>query len=494
MKAWTRLLKHLLPAGEDRHHPLFLRQPPRFSRAILWTIMLTTLAVILWAALAHIDEVVAAQGRLKPTGKVREVQTPVSGVVAEFLVSDGDQVREGQVLAKLDQHAAEADVRSLRSRLAALREEKSFYDMLFSDPDGTMKLVSNEKLSKEIRLLVKDGAEILSENKLLEAQIKFSDAGVTLTPERKRFFDTSEKDRHERLHQVQLAAEAAEKQLEAATSQSAFAKKLVENSQTVMDSYSVLVESESISKVEYLARQGDLIRNQTQLQSLVDSKLRLQVEIDRAREAERNVNTSYAKEAMARLNDNGKSLAGIDARLSRLRLDAAQQISQIESQLAASEAILDHHLIKAPQAGVIFDMQFNKPGAVVQASQTLLKIVPGEELVAEVDIPNRDIGFIHSGMNAEVRVDSFPFREFGQIAGTVSLVGPDALAPTSIRPYAAFPTTISLARQTVGSAARPLRIQSGMAVTVNIHIRKRSVISLFVDFLLKPVDNLEEIR
>ncbi|HEY9807176.1 MAG TPA: hypothetical protein V6D04_11450, partial [Candidatus Obscuribacterales bacterium] len=112
----------------------------------------------------------------------------------------------------------------------------------------------------------------------------------------------------------------------------------------------------------------------------------------------------------------------------------------------------------------------------------------------KVYITNRDIGFIKEGMDVDVRIDSFPFSEFGDIKGHLTSIGSDALPPDEIRKYYSFPAKITLDEQTLRVRGREVPLQSGMSVSTNIKIRQRTVMSIFVDLFAKQLDGMKAIR
>ena len=140
------------------------------------------------------------------------------------------------------------------------------------------------------------------------------------------------------------------------------------------------------------------------------------------------------------------------------------------------------------------------PGYVPQSAQAaqsdpLLKIVPDDYLVAEVNITNQDIGFVRQGMKADVRIDSFPYSEFGDIKGKVSWIGSDALKPDEVEKYYRFPAKIALDSQVLKAGDREIALQSGMSVTANIKVREnRTVLSLFWETFTGKFESLEQVR
>ena len=148
----------------------------------------------------------------------------------------------------------------------------------------------------------------------------------------------------------------------------------------------------------------------------------------------------------------------------------------------------------APVNGTVFDLQVHSPGFVATASQSILKVVPDDSLLAKVFITNRDIGFVKEGMDVDVRIDSFPFSEFGDVKGKLVWIGSDALPPDEIHPFYRFPAKVRLQRQSLLINERKIPLQSGMSVNANIKVRSRSVMSIFTDLFTKSVESLKFVR
>jgi HlyD family secretion protein len=102
-----------------------LQQSRFLARTITWTLIGTTGFALAWLALAKTDEVVIAPGKLQPIGDVQTVQMPVGGVLDKMLVKEGQQVKKGEVLLRLDNEATLDRRQSLRESIAAKQEQLS---------------------------------------------------------------------------------------------------------------------------------------------------------------------------------------------------------------------------------------------------------------------------------------------------------------------------------------------------------------------------------
>jgi len=163
------------------------------------------------------------------------------------------------------------------------------------------------------------------------------------------------------------------------------------------------------------------------------------------------------------------------------------EVNQLQQQLRYQE-------VRAAVAGKVFDLQAYN-GFVANSSDILLSIVPEDNLIAEVFVTNQEIGFVREQMAADIRIDSFPFSEFGDIKGEVISISSDALPPDQVYNFFRFPVKVSLDQQFLQIQDRQVALQSGMSVSVNIKIREnRKVISLFIELFTNKVESLKRVR
>ena len=146
-------------------------QQGRFCmRTVTWTLMCTTVFGVGWLALARTEEVVVAQGELEPVGSVQDIQMPVGGVADQILVQEGDRVKAGQVLMKLDTEASEEQRNSLEQTIKLKKEQLSLKE---EEKRNTMQVNQEEVLMLERNLKLQ--TEILERFKQLEAAGAFSE-------------------------------------------------------------------------------------------------------------------------------------------------------------------------------------------------------------------------------------------------------------------------------------------------------------------------------
>ena len=201
-----------------------------------------------------------------------------------------------------------------------------------------------------------------------------------------------------------------------------------------------------------------------------------------------------------KVQESQAELASLGEEREKLLGVVAAQLTQINRELQTVKAELDalneaigYRTLTAPIAGAVFDLKASK-SSVVAADQVLLKIVPSKRLQANISVSNADIGFLKLGMPVDISVDSFPSGEFGYIDGILESVGADALPPDEKSQFYRFPASVQLQQQTVEVGKTPLNLQSGMAITANIRVRSRPVISLVTDLFTRQIEGIKRFR
>ena len=170
------------------------------------------------------------------------------------------------------------------------------------------------------------------------------------------------------------------------------------------------------------------------------------------------------------------------------------EIASLKSELIGAKVTLRYQSLKSPVSGIVFDLKPTSEGYVAQSSEPIMKIVPFEDLEADIEIPSNKIGFVKLGMPVEINIDSFPSSDFGVLDGKIKKIGSDALAPSQLeqRTEYKYPATIELEEQTFrlqnGSS---LPLQVGMSLSANIKLRKVSYLQLLFSNLETKTEALK---
>ena len=219
--------------------------------------------------------------------------------------------------------------------------------------------------------------------------------------------------------------------------------------------------------------------------------LELDTEITEAKQNWLKRNYSLNNEILNRIENLAKEGAIAEIKY----LEQKNKVAEIENQIIQNNVTLKYQKIVSPVKGKVFDLKPQEIGYVAQSSEPILKIVPLNKLKAKVEINSRSIGFVKVGQKADISIDSFPASDFGVVAGKITRIGSDALAPNpTLNKGYRFPAEIKLGEQKLSLRnGQKLTLQAGMSLTANIKLRKVSYLQLLLGVFQNKADSLRSI-
>lgn len=412
--------------------------PPLYTRLLAGGLTAIVVGVITWAHFSKVDEVAVAQGELTPAEQLRPVQALRGGQIAEIHVEEGDRVEKGDILVEQDATLPEAEVARLQESAELIRQDIA-------------------RLEAERTGSTRTGTPL--QDQLLAARLQE--------------FETQQTAAQSEVAQQESAIAAAQARLTRLEANLRNARDTLTNAQEREASLGELAapENGAVPRFDYLEARDRLIQAEDQVASLEQEIAEQQAEIRRAEAAYRQsqeITTRIAsqrqEEILTQLNQRREELTNIEGQLEQATRQQAQET------------------IRAPIDGTVYNLQVSRAEGTVQPGEELLSILPeGDDLVLQVQILNRDIGFISPGMTAKVKMATFPFQEFGIIEGEVIRVSPNATTHEELGPV--YPASIRLDRTTVPVRGQEVELLPGMAASAEIVTRQRSILT----FLLEPV-------
>jgi HlyD family secretion protein len=353
------------------------------------------------------------------------------------------------------------------------------------------------RLPGESAFLLKSRASLVAENELLRSQLRNLPGAAGTGIDEQQLLAVAKTELASRSKAAELEVEKTRKQL----SQTEFKLQDTKNGLAIQSqilvSLKTLAEEGGISKLQYLNQQQQVQTLKAEISQLQEEEKRLKFDIDKGKQQSTNTVASSDKTILEKIGSNKQRIAEIDSQFMKIILDNEQRLADVNSKISQTQLNVKYQELRAPVGGVVFDLQAKNPGFVANSTQKLLQIVPKDSLIAEVFITNKDIGFVRKGMNVDVRIDSFPFSEFGDIKGKVIDIGSDALPPDQNHQFYRFPAKIKLDKQQLSltNQERKISLQSGMSITANIKVREeRTVMSLFTEMFTKQIESLNEVR
>jgi hemolysin D len=210
----------------------------------------------------------------------------------------------------------------------------------------------------------------------------------------------------------------------------------------------------------------------------------------------------------AALAEAQKQLQTISAEFKRARqselVGAETKVASLVQEVTKAHSRTQFQRLTAPIDGVVQQLAVHTLGGVVTPAQQLLVIVPkAEPLEVEAWVENKDIGFVHVGQQAEIKVAAFPFTRYGTIPALVRTLSHDAVAPEkdgtmpaprrTLSPDAGQPehgalvyaARVSLERTAIQVEGTPVALSPGMAVTVEIKTGTRRLLEYFLSPVLQ---------
>ncbi|MBE9008939.1 HlyD family efflux transporter periplasmic adaptor subunit [Pseudanabaenaceae cyanobacterium LEGE 13415] len=441
-----------------------------------------------WASVAQIEEAIPAQGKLEPEGAVKDVQVPVNGVVKTVHVQDGQRVKPGDLLLTLDPNTPKAQETSLKAVRDVLLQENQYYQ---DELDGQI-ATPKTAIPAQMLSLTKSRQALMAERQFVRSQLDGTIAGLNETQLER--LESNQAELESRATTTKLEGAQFDRQLAQTQVRLQAAEKTLAVNEKILNNITALAQSGGISQIQFLEQQQKVDNNRAEIAQLEEELNRIQLQIAESASKVRNTIALDRRDSTRQLAEIDQRIAEIDSQLTKAIVENRKRISEIDSQLVQTQQTLQYGEIRATVEGTVFDLKARTPGFVATTTEPILKIVPQEALVAKVSITNQDIGFVREGMTVDVRIDSFPFSEFGDVKGKVVWIGSDAIPPTQIQPFYTFPAKIKLDRQTLQVGDRSIRLQSGMSLMANIKLRKRTIMSIFTDQFTKMAESLNHVR
>jgi HlyD family secretion protein len=400
---------------------------------------------VLWAWLGRLDIVAVAEGKLVPSSYLKIVQPAEQGIVREIRVNEGQSVRAGEVLIRMDTVLTEADVKAIQAeydhRRLALRR---------IDAQLAARPLARERADPH-DLFVQVAAQY-------EANV--------------RAYENA-------LAQERSVLEKARNDLEAARQTRAKLEQVLPHYLEQERAFEKLTKDGFAGRILYTDKQRERIEKEQDL---------------RAQEF-----TIRSSQALIEQSEKRIAQIGADYRrsLQTERVETAAQLEKARQELAKHAHRRELLELRAPQAGIVKDLATHTAGTVVAPGTILMTLVPeGDKLVAEVWVSNQDVGFVRPGQEAKLKLAAFQFQKYGLLQGKVAHVNADATEAPSPntrsdaltgrdRPMGplAFRTLVELGAQELLAEGRRYPLQPGMQVASEIHLGTRSVL----EYLLSPV-------
>ncbi len=414
--------------------------PARLPRAVVYTVGSLFIILLLWAIFGKLNIIASAEGRLVPKTHVKIVQPADAGIVQEILVNEGELVKAGQVLMRMDTNLAEADEKTIRNDLNLRSLQLRRVDAELSGNPLARKPHDPDDLFRQV------------ESQYHERRQSYLDS----------------------LEQAQEAYKKTQREYESSREVLTKLREITPILKQQADAYKNMGQEGYVPQIQVMDKQRDYVEKAQDLRAQESTVASLEAAVNQTRKQIDQLASKYR-------SDLHNERMEAEGQYRKLQQDGVKQ--------AHKSGLLE---LRAPQAGTVKDIATHTIGTVVSTGTVLLSIVPeNEQLVAEVMVKNDDVGFVYLQQRVKVKLAAYPFEKYGMLDGEVTHIGPDAsdgnMQQSSDKSAQGQPSIykaiVSFKNQMLDAEGEQLKLMPGMQVVAEINQGSRTV----MQYLLSPV-------
>jgi HlyD family secretion protein/adhesin transport system membrane fusion protein len=401
----------------------------RFTMAVASA---TTMAFVAWAAFTDVPEIASAEGQVIPSGQVQTIQHLEGGIVRELLAHDGDLVKEGDTIVRLDPAQAISDLEQTRAREATLliKAERLRAFAEERQPDFSA-------MPKGYDRLITDNSAIY----VSQAQARDTARSVITSQVDQKRSDLQLLESQERSLREQLGPLQEE-----------------------MNMRQELVAKGLVSRVVYLDTKREFTRIQGEIARLVGQEVTARNSLMEVENRLIDSRSALQKQTMDELGVTINELAQVQESVGRLE----DRVKRLD--------------IVSPVHGIVKGLMVKNQGAVIQPGGQVCDVVPVDnDMKVDVKITTKDVGHVKVGQPVKVKVTTYDFARYGSVMGTLTKVSASSFTDDKGNPF--FKGLIALEHNYVGARPGLFMVHPGMTVTAEIITGDKTLLQ----YMLKPI-------
>lgn len=407
-----------------------LDQPPStLPHKLILGGMVFCLAFGAWAWLGQIEQVGHAQGWLVPKGEVYKIDPVDSGKVARIAITEGEEVKAGQVLVEMDTELALGEVSRISQMLAADKIQLS----------QKQAMIDRTLLQAQTRAAITKAESQAQEAAIAESTSKAATTRQLLT----------------QLRADEAAFKARRERLKPYVEQGALAK-------------------------EQLFEAEQALRDRTR--AITTSVGNLQQALAQANQLKAGLIQKLASGRTTQL-ETIQLLGQQKVEMTQLK----GKIDETQNLLHSASAKLKQRFLYAPVDGYVSSLNIRNIGQVVQPGQTVAEVAADNApLVLLASLPNQEAGFVKTGMPVKVKLDAYPYQDYGIVPGKVISISPDSKRDERLG--SVYRVEVALERNSITAKHQTIKFKPGQTASADIIIRRRRI----ADILLEPFRQLQK--
>lgn len=410
-----------------------LRGPEPRSRILLICVILFFAAAFIWAQSATVEEVTRGEGRVIPSSQIQIIQNLEGGILKEILVQEGQVVKKGQILLRIDDTGFASSYGEQRARYFALLGQVS---RLLAEAEARPLEFPPELVAEARKITV-------NERKLFNARSAELKSQLSILRDQANQRKQELAELHDKVRQVES---------------------------------SLVLLLEELAMTEPLAKKGvvpkiDLLRLKRQVNDLEGEAGASRLAIPRAKSAMRESNRRIEERYLT---------FRVQA---RRELNATQaEFAQIEQTILAAKDRVARTDIRSPVRGVVKQLKISTIGGVVQPGMDLLEIVPLDDtLLVEVQIKPADVAFLRPGQDATVKLTAYDFSIYGGLPAKLERISADTIVDEKGDSY--YRIIVRTEKNHLVYHGKVLPIIPGMVASVDTLTGYKTIL----DYILKPI-------
>ena len=400
---------------------------PPINHWLSWggiTMLASVVSAIAFASLFEYQVTVKAPAQIRPEGEIRVVEAAKAGKISQIAVKQNQKVKQGDIIAYLDDLSLNQDRQQLINNLQATQAQLTQLQILIEGKKGQ---IEAEKKQIDNRIAALQGELSLSRSNYQERQIDRTTALKTAQAS----FDLAQ-DELARYRNLSNSGAIALLQLKEKESAYRNAEAQLQKAQAQLNPSDQAIQIAQKNLAQAIAQKDALVSSlQQEQQSLVQEQIRLQ-----------------------------------------------EQLKSDRQELIKIEAQLQDLIIRTPVSGTVQQLDLRNDGQIVSSGKAIAQIAPNESsLVIKAAVATSEISLIETGQPVKMRVSSCPYTDYGMLSAKVTEISPDAINQAENNFYE---VTIQPENTVLYQGDRQCVIQSGMDGRADIITEKETLLRYLI--------------
>ncbi len=402
---------------------------------ILTVLSVSFFAVMgIWAHYAILDEVTRGEGTIIPSSRTQVIQNLEGGILAEILVHEGDIVEPGDVLVRIENTVAQANLEDARQQYLTL-------------------LATEARLVAEI-----DGKEEIAFPPAVENE------APTVAADQKRLFNARRRQLDAQVSVLKSQAQQRKQEVAEMASRRAQLEQSLSLARDELAITAPLVQKGVMPRIE-------LIRIERQVADLEGEIRTIRTSIPRLQAAQNEANQRIEEMQLTVQTESSDELNTTRA-----------ELKSISQSLFAGQDRVTRTAVTSPVRGTVKDMKINTVGGVIQPGQDIMEIVPlDDSLIVEARVRPADIAYLRPNQKAVIKVSAYDFSIYGGLTAKLERISADTIKDEQGESF--YHVYLRTEENSLQHRGETLPIIPGMTVTAEILTGEKSVL----DYLLKPI-------